>query len=1776
MFSRKLMCITGIILSLFITTVLFSQTTSLRSSSTSFQKNRKLGLSKKNEKLRQAAKKDVLSSKRGEYVEAYRESDFGVTHSVANRAVPHNVFPITNFMTPSVFSHGNSIFENIALFSSGKTTASMRADGSSGHHDLTDRSRQGLNLGGRQTVIDSVPAPGASHMGLGWDGAYLWNASNAATPIQVYQIDPNTGVVVSTITTTINENVLGVTYLNGSLWIQGFGAGTTYEIDPSTGVTISSFVSPAGTGSRGLTNDGTNLWITGTGGVISNGTAYQVTTGGGTIRTVDISGVILWPMGAAWDSQRNTLFLTDNSTASDIKELDVSGAVAILLDQFAHPGAAQTPEGITYDGQYLWTAAFNAAWIWQIDIGDSPPLAVNVGTQAINNPGASILINTTINPSATFRNYGIATETFDVYFEIDSSGVNVYSDMATLTINSASGSTFVFTTPWTAGPSAGIIYDVTAYTVLVGDMDTSNDTLTQQATTSLVSQWIRCADRPTAEMCHATCYDPAGDRIYNFGGYHGDDTYYNWTYRYDPVTDSWATMAPMPTAIDWIDASAIQWNSSIYIFGGYNVVPNNYNYIYDIGTDSWSSGTNMPIIRMAGGQVVYNDSLIYMLGGYDGVGPSTDVQIYNTYTNSWTVGTALPAANMMEGVAIHGDTIWLVGGYNGAAAYSTLYYGVINPANCESIVWSAGDALPVPNFNNGATQMVRVNSCLYEVGGFENAATITNHAWEYNIGASTWTALPDYPMNISRNDILVARDGVLDTFEIYVCGGDNSGTWTETNQVWKLKWAGASALDVSTITVMSPPAGKTVSGNYDVIGRIHNFGTSSATFSVTANVYDTLNAWNVIFTQTANFINFPSGADSVYNFGTVSLAKDLLFYTEIYTQLAGDENPSNDTASVYTSTQLQLGDIIYEKEVQTPTGDDQLLGVEYDGTYFYVTGGGGTVNPDPNYLYVLDTLGNLIWKMDQLTPVGWGWRDLAWDNVYAGSDRIDTLYASCDAVVEKFGVDLTTGTLTNYGSYAGPENPNRALAWMDDNLWFYAANFAGPVYWFNKSVSNLGSVANTYTMYGSAYDTDLSDGGWIWWHSQDDPGTGWFGEIEQYDPSTQTFTGLTFGYQPTVTIPAYAGGLSFYEGFRNCDVLFALVQGDPDAIVGLYVRDDQPPLAWNVGTQAINVPGATVLINETVTPSAMFRNYGANPATFNIYFRIDSSGVQVYSDNGSLTLNPGMSSTFTFPTSWTAGPTQGIVYDVTAYTVLLGDMDTSNDTLIQQTTTTLVSQWIRCADRPTAEMCHATCYDPMGDRIYNFGGYHVDDTYYNWTYRYDPKTNIWATMAAMPTAIDWIDASVIQWDRKIYIFGGYNVVPNSYNYIYDIGTDSWSSGTNIPLARIAGGQVIYNDSLIYMLGGYNGAAPSTDVQVYNTYTNSWTVGTVLPAANMMEGVAILGDTIWLVGGYDGALLYTTLYYGVINPLNCETITWTVGSGIPDGSVFNNGATQIYRQTTPYLYAVGGFTGNLIGSITDHAWEYDVSTSTWTALPNYPMLITRNDFLVARDGVTDTFEIYVCGGDNSGSWTETNQVWKLKWGTVPPTAVELSSFTGDFENGEVLLRWKTECEKDNALWRIDRRDDKDWNTIGTVPSEGNSPKGYSYECTDSEVQENRSYTYRLGDINIEGKLTWRMSISVYTRDINAPKVFGLNQSYPNPFAFRTSIKYQVPRKTKVTIDIYDLSGRRIRRLVNSVREPGYYQLVWDGTNKTNSKVAAGMYFCRMSAGNFTKTRRIVKF
>jgi hypothetical protein len=90
----------------------------------------------------------------------------------------------------------------------------------------------------------------------------------------------------------------------------------------------------------------------------------------------------------------------------------------------------------------------------------------------------------------------------------------------------------------------------------------------------------------------------------------------------------------------------------------------------------------------------------------------------------------------------------------------------------------------------------------------------------------------------------------------------------------------------------------------------------------------------------------------------------------------------------------------------------------------------------------------------------------------------------------------------------------------------------------------------------------------------------------------------------------------------------------------------------------------------------------------------------------------------------------------------------------------------------------------------------------------------------------------------------------------------------------------------------------------------------------------------------------------------------------------------------------------------------------------------------------------------------------------------------------------------------------------------------------------------------------------------PDRFALYQNYPNPFNPTTQIRYDLPQSEFVSISIYDVIGRNIKSLINTVQEAGYRSITWNATNDLGQPVSAGIYIYTIQAGEFRQTRKMV--
>ena len=106
----------------------------------------------------------------------------------------------------------------------------------------------------------------------------------------------------------------------------------------------------------------------------------------------------------------------------------------------------------------------------------------------------------------------------------------------------------------------------------------------------------------------------------------------------------------------------------------------------------------------------------------------------------------------------------------------------------------------------------------------------------------------------------------------------------------------------------------------------------------------------------------------------------------------------------------------------------------------------------------------------------------------------------------------------------------------------------------------------------------------------------------------------------------------------------------------------------------------------------------------------------------------------------------------------------------------------------------------------------------------------------------------------------------------------------------------------------------------------------------------------------------------------------------------------------------------------------------------------------------------------------------------------------------------------------------------------------------------------------------LSVQMRVGDVR-PQTTILAQNFPNPFNPETWIPYQLSRASKVTINIYDVSGRTVRTLNLGHKSVGSYMTTgtaayWDGKNNIGEPVSSGIYFYSLQTKNFSATRRMV--
>ena len=124
--------------------------------------------------------------------------------------------------------------------------------------------------------------------------------------------------------------------------------------------------------------------------------------------------------------------------------------------------------------------------------------------------------------------------------------------------------------------------------------------------------------------------------------------------------------------------------------------------------------------------------------------------------------------------------------------------------------------------------------------------------------------------------------------------------------------------------------------------------------------------------------------------------------------------------------------------------------------------------------------------------------------------------------------------------------------------------------------------------------------------------------------------------------------------------------------------------------------------------------------------------------------------------------------------------------------------------------------------------------------------------------------------------------------------------------------------------------------------------------------------------------------------------------------------------------------------------------------------------------------------------------------------------------------------------------------------------YAIICTASSVLGG-IVGYLIGDLVFTSQGTEFMSLDIST----GPTSYRLYANYPNPFNPTTTIRFDLPYKSGVSIKVYNLQGREVMSLIDGNMEAGYHSVSWNAES-----YSSGMYFVKMLTGDFIHTQKMM--
>ncbi|KKT77005.1 MAG: Kelch repeat type 1-containing protein, partial [Microgenomates group bacterium GW2011_GWB1_44_8] len=243
----------------------------------------------------------------------------------------------------------------------------------------------------------------------------------------------------------------------------------------------------------------------------------------------------------------------------------------------------------------------------------------------------------------------------------------------------------------------------------------------------------------------------------------------------------------------------------------------------------------------------------------------------------------------------------------------------------------------------------------------------------------------------------------------------------------------------------------------------------------------------------------------------------------------------------------------------------------------------------------------------------------------------------------------------------------------------------------------------------------------------------------------------------------------------------------------------------------------------------------------------------------------------------------------------------------------------------------------------------------------DGSYNSWSTTTGLPTGL--VEHTTVVNNGYIYALGGDNW--SSYYstaYFAKINSDgtmgSWTNSTILPDERSRHSSIIAN-GYVYVIGGYDGSIVVTTVYYARLASNgsvgSWNTTTLLPLPRDYHTSVVANGYVYVIGGYDGSSSVSSVYYAALNS-DGTVGTWNTTTILPKAFYIHTSTV-----TNGYVYVFGGYTGSSLTSV------YYAKINRNGTLDSWYLTKTLPNALYAGSSVVANGYIYVLGGsDDSAS------------------------------------------------------------------------------------------------------------------------------------------------------------------------------------------------------------------